>query len=81
MLARALPDLEVNTIRVLGGGRDIRYQALDAEDRLYDVRRWDSPWLVDIDDWIHATEAAACRPKVQRNSYQMRCLAAPATAK
>jgi len=50
MLARALPDLELNSIRVLGGGRDIRYQALDAEDRLYDVLRWDSPWLVDIDD-------------------------------
>jgi aminoglycoside 2''-phosphotransferase len=50
MLARALPDLEVKTIRVLGGGRDIRYQALDAEDKLYDVRRWDSPWLLDIDD-------------------------------
>lgn len=50
MLARELPNLEVNSVRVLGGGRDIRYRALNAEGHLYDLRRWDSPWLVDVDD-------------------------------
>jgi hypothetical protein len=52
MLARDLPDLRVSSIRVIGGGRDIRYQALDAENRLYDVRCWDSPCLADLDDRV-----------------------------
>jgi aminoglycoside phosphotransferase len=50
MLGRELPDLKVSSIQILGGGRDIRYQALDSEGRLYDRRRWYSPWLVDVND-------------------------------
>ena len=54
MFARERPGLEVRSVRLLGGGRDVRLQALDAEGRLYDRRRWQSPWLA-IPHWYFWT--------------------------